>query len=464
MAGSIQRPRATWAARLALGLCGILLTSAVARPAAHDIPASVSVHAFVRPEGQKLRVILRVPLTSMRDFNFPVRDGALLDLVRAQPMAREAAMTWLGSSLVVFEEDRALGRPELAGMRISLPSDRSFESFEGAAARIAAGPDVPPETALPVTSALLDVEFDYPISSDRSRFSIDPLFARLGLRVVTVLRFKAPDAAERAFEFLGDPGIVRLDPRWHQAALTFVRLGFHHILDGIDHLLFLFCLVLPLRRFGQLVVVVTAFTVAHSITLFAAAFGLAPDALWFPPLVEALIALSIVYMALENIVVWVTWWAGPYRRGTDTLTHAPQAPTPALHGRWMIAFVFGLVHGFGFSFALKQTLQFAGAHLVTSLVSFNVGVELGQLLVLAILAPVLALLFKWVIEERLGVIIASAFALHTAWHWLTERATVLTEYDWSLSDPATLARLLRVLMVIVAAAGGAWVIRAYRKR
>ena len=442
----------------------MLLTSAVARPSAHDIPASVSVHAFVRPEGQTLRVLLRVPLTSMRDFNFPVRDGALLDLVRVQPMAREAATTWLASSLAVFEEDAELGKPTLVGMRIALPSDRSFESFESAAAGIAAGVSVPPETALPITSALLDVEFDYPITSDRSRFSIDPLFARLGIRVVTVLRFKAPDAPERAFEFVGDPGIVRLDPRWHQAALTFVRLGFHHILDGIDHLLFLFCLVLPLRRFGQLVLVVTAFTIAHSITLFCAAFGLAPDALWFPPLVEALIALSIVYMALENIVVWATWWAGPYRRGADPAPHAAPTPAPALHGRWMIAFVFGLVHGFGFSFALKQTLQFAGSHLVTSLVSFNVGVELGQLLVLAILAPLLALLFRWVVQERIGVIVASAFALHTAWHWFTERVSTLTEYDWSLSDPATLARLLRVLMVLVAVAGGVWIWRSYRKR
>ena len=80
---------------------------------------------------------------------------------------------------------------------------------------------------------------------------------------------------------------------------------------------------------------------------------------------------------------------------------------------------------------------------------------------LAILAPLLALLFRWVIEERLGVIIASAFALHTAWHWFTDRAATLTEYDWSLSDPATLARLLRVLMVVVAVpAASGWILRA----
>ena len=71
----------------------------------------------------------------------------------------------------------------------------------------------------------------------------------------------------RAFEFHGDPGLVQLDPRWHQAALRFVKLGFSHILDGTDHLLFLVCLVIPFRRLRSLVAVVTAFTVAHSITL-----------------------------------------------------------------------------------------------------------------------------------------------------------------------------------------------------
>ena len=119
---------------------------------------------------------------------------------------------------------------------------------------------------------------------------------------MTVLRFLPPGGAVRAFEFTGDPGLVRLDPRWHQAALRFVELGFFHILDGTDHLLFLLCLVIPFRRFRALIPVVTAFTVAHSITLIASAYNLGPDALWFPPLIETLIAISIVYMALENIV------------------------------------------------------------------------------------------------------------------------------------------------------------------
>ena len=150
---------------------------------------------------------------------------------------------------------------------------------------------------------MMDVIFEYSIQSDHSRFSINPDgLGRLGLRTVTALRFEPPGNPIRAFEFTGGEGLVRLDPQWYQAASRFVELGFEHILDGTDHLLFLFCLVIPFRRFGALIPVVTSFTVAHSLSLIASAYNLAPDALWFPPLIEMLIAVSIVYMALENIV------------------------------------------------------------------------------------------------------------------------------------------------------------------
>jgi hypothetical protein len=258
----------------------------------------------------------------------------------------------------------------------------------------------------------------------------------LGIRTVTVLRFLPPGGAVRAFEFAGDPGLVRLDPRWYQASLWFIRMGFLHILDGTDHLLFLFCLVIPFRRFRALVPVVTAFTVAHSVTLIASAYDLAPDALWFPPLIETLIAMSIVYMALENIV------GGNLKR------------------RWMITFGFGLVHGFGFSFALRQTLQFAGSHLLTSLLSFNVGVELGQLLVLLLLIPTLEILFRFVVAERIGTIILSALIAHTGWHWMTERAGRLSQYQfqWPALTAALMVSAIRWMMLIVILAGLIWLV------
>jgi hypothetical protein len=184
-----------------------------------------------------------------------------------------------------------------------------------------------------------------------------------------------------------------------------------------------------------LIPIVTAFTVAHSITLIASAYNLAPSALWFPPLVEALIAASIVYMALENIV-----------------------GTASVNRRWMITFAFGLVHGFGFSFALRQTLQFAGTHMLASLLSFNVGVELGQLLVLALLIPALDLLFRYVVAERMGTIILSAIVAHTAWHWMTDRWERLAQFrfEWPSISAAQLASVLGWLTALVFLAGLAW--------
>lgn len=448
----------------ALVAAGLLLRTA--HPAAHDIPSSVLVQAFAKPDGTRLTVLLRVPLVSMRDFNFPAHPGVLdspmLDVGKVAPMLKAAAELWLVPAMPMFEEGAPLAPPEVTATRLSLPSDRSFDSFDQALAHF----DEPPladSSELATAAALFDLKLEYRISSERSRFSIDPLFARLGLRVLTSFRFEPPSQAERAFQFVGNPGLIRLDPSWWEASRTFVGFGFSHILDGVDHLLFLLCLVLPIRRFWQLFGVVTSFTVAHSITLFGAAFGLAPSALWFPPFIEVMIAISIVYMAIENIVVAARTWSGPFRRASDEGPAGPSVGARAFHNRWMIAFAFGLVHGFGFSFALEQTLQFAGSHLVASLFAFNVGVELGQLLVLVVALPLLALTFRYVVEERIGVIIASALVLHTAWHWMTERASALGEYDWTLSDAATLAMLLRALMVVVALAGVVWILRARRK-
>ncbi len=369
---------------------------------AHDIAGDVKVQAYLKPEAQAMRVVMRVPLKAMRDIEFPKR-GVFLDVERAEPLLRDAVTMWIVSAMELYENDARVGPPKLIGVKASLESDRSFVEYRDALAHVTSA--TPSIGDVPAEQVMLDAVLEYPIGSASSQFSIRPKLDRLGMSVVTVLWFLPPEGTVRAFEYTGDAGLVRLDPSWLQAALTFVRLGFFHILDGTDHLLFLFCLVIPFRKLRELLVIVTSFTVAHSITLIASAFNLAPSALWFPPLIETLIAASIVYMALENIV------------GTTSVNH-----------RWMITFGFGLVHGFGFSFALHETLQFAGSHLVTSLLAFNVGVELGQVLVLAILVPVLALLFRYVVAERIGTIILSALVAHTGWHWMIERWDVLRKF------------------------------------
>jgi hypothetical protein len=408
---------------------------ALALPA-HDIPNDVKVQVFFKPGGDRLHLAVRVPMRAMRDQQFPERADGYLALENLDPILKDAATVWLVDSLQVQENDVRLPRPLIAEARVALESDRSFTLWDTALAHLR-GPPLAPATSVVWDQTFLDVLLEYPIQSDHSRFSIHPAVARLGVRVITTLRFLPAGGSERALEFAGDPGLVRLDPSWHQAAERFIELGFQHILDGTDHLLFLFCLAIPFRKLRSLVPIITSFTVAHSITLIASAYGLGPSALWFPPLIETLIAASILYMALENIV------------GSSTV-----------HRRWIITFFFGLVHGFGFSFALRETLQFAGTHLVTSLLAFNLGVEFGQLLVLLLMIPLLEGLFRFVVAERMGTIILSAFAAHTAWHWMVDRWEQLRQFrvEWPEFTMQLVVNGLHWTMALVAIAGALWLL------
>lgn len=421
----------------------ILLLLVPLSTAAHEVPDDVRIQAFFKPQGPTLQLLMRVPLAAMREVDFPRRGPGYVDLARVDAALQTAARQWLSDNFSVQEDGRTLPEPRLVRARVALPSDRSFTAFESALAQVQ-GPPLPAETDLYWNQGLLDVLFEYPITSDRAAFSIDPRFARLGLKVKTSVLVLLPQRAARAFELHGNPGPVELDPRWHQAALRFVQDGFLHILQGADHLLFIACLAIPLRRLRPLVVIVTAFTLAHSVTLIASALGWVPDGLWFPPLVETVIAASIVFMALDNVVGAAT--------GAEVSTRR----------RWLVAGGFGLVHGFGFSFALRDSLQFAGDHVLSALLAFNVGVELGQLLVLVLLVPLLGWLFRFGVAERVGVIIVSALVAHTGWHWMIERGERLAQFPLPAVDAALLTGLLRAGMVAVVVVAVLWGWRSWR--
>ena len=414
----------------------LLIAAATAR--AHDIPNDVKVRAFVKPEGSRLELLVRVPMEAMRESDIPIRGPGYIDLPQVGKSLETAARLWLIDNIDVYEGDRRLPAPRIAATRIALAADRSFATYEQALAT-ARSPPLDPALDLYWKQQYLDVLLEYPIGSERSEFAVDARLARLGAQVSTTLRFLPQGSPERAYEIHGDAGLLHLDPRWHHAALRFVQMGFFHILDGTDHLLFIACLVIPFRRLRPLVIIATAFTVAHSITLVAAASGFAPDGLWFPPLVEVLIAASILYMALENIV------------GSNA------------QRRWIVAFAFGLVHGFGFAFALRESLQFAGGHLATALFAFNLGVELGQVAVLLVLVPLLSFVFRFV-PERVGTIILSALVAHTAWHWLAERYTDLRKFSLPAFDSAAAASLMRWAMAAILLGVLVWLVNGKMKR
>jgi HupE / UreJ protein len=176
------------------------------------------------------------------------------------------------------------------------------------------------------------------------------------------------------------------------SAAQFVELGVKHILEGLDHVLFLVALLLGARGFMSVVKLATTFTVAHSVTLAMAAVG------WVNvpgEVVEPLIALSIAYVAVENIV------GGESRH------------------RLAVVFGFGLLHGLGFASTLSFTDEFGG-RLLASLASFNVGIELGQALLIAVLFPLLLLVrrFRWSSAAHAA---AAAVAAGLGFVWFFER-------------------------------------------
>jgi len=393
---------------------------------AHEFSLESLMNAFVKVEQREAHLVIRLPLHVTHTVRFPVK-GVQIDLANSGPTIQRA-LDALGKDIVLYEDGRPL-TPSSAIGRLSLPSDRSFERYETATKHVAESPA--PDTGIYVDQGYLDAHFIYAIASPASRFSIRTRVApELKDYLKLAIRYLPLGEEGRPMVITSRSGRVHLNPTWYQAAWGFVALGFEHILSGIDHLLFLFCLIIPLLRLRQVIAIVSAFTVAHSFTLIGSAYGLAPSGSWFPPFVETAIAASIVYMALENIL------------GAD------------LRRRWRITGLFGLVHGFGFSYGLQQNLQFAGRHLVVSLLSFNIGIELGQIAVLAAMLPVLALLRRYVMSGRVGMIILSALVAHTGWHWMTERADVLWKTEWPQLDATglmTLARWIAGLLIAGAA-------------
>lgn len=397
--------------RLAVAFACLLL--AATRATAHEIPERVAVRAFVQHDGTVLRLLVRVPLEAMRDVDFPLRDDGSLDLVRVRALLPAAAETWIVNSIRLTADGEPVAAPRIMGTRVALPNDRAFESLASARAAFLATPHG--TEIISWQQVLLDVALEYTVPSAEARLVLHPALATLGIRTTSVLRIVGRDGEERLLTYEGNPDAVVLDPTWYDTASQFVRSGFLHSLGGIDHLLFVLCLVLPLRRWQSLVTIVTAFTVAHSLTLGAAALGLTPTALWFPPLIEVLIAASILWLALENIVL----------------------SEERLAVRWPIAFGFGLVHGFGYSFALGETLQFAGGNLVSALAAFNVGVELGQLGALMLAIPVLWLVRQYAGagRDRIITVVGSVLVAHTAWHWVGERGRELAAHRGALAWP-----------------------------
>jgi hydrogenase/urease accessory protein HupE len=176
----------------------------------------------------------------------------------------------------------------------------------------------------------------------------------------------------------------------------FLLMGVKHIWTGYDHLLFLFGLLIVSRNFASSLKIITCFTLAHSITLAVATLSLVQ---FSSRIVEPLIAASIVYVGIENLL-----------RGDDP------------KGRWLLTFAFGLIHGFGFASVLRELGVGAnGTGITVPLVSFNLGVELGQLAIAGLALPVIWKLRTQPLFIRRWVPACSALVLALGSFWFVQR-------------------------------------------
>jgi hydrogenase/urease accessory protein HupE len=259
----------------------------------------------------------------------------------------------------------------------------------------------------PVDADGLSVELDWRCGSGARRWTVRlPVLAELSAGHTHLARASAGGAVVERVARASAPSFeVEAHPSILEEGWRFLRLGVEHIFTGYDHLAFLLALLLLGGRFTDLLKVITGFSVAHSVTLALAALNLV---VLPPSLVEPAIAASIVVVAVENL------WALRGGPGREDRLHQ------ACAHRWRITLVFGLVHGFGFADALRS-LHLPRAALAAGLVSFNLGVELGQLAVVAVAVPVLhALASRRGFEPR-GVRVMSLGVGTLGLLWLGQR-------------------------------------------
>ena len=149
----------------------VLLIALAPRTSAHEVPNEVTVFGFVHPEGQTLRLLIRAPLKSMRDVDVPTINGEFLDFSKMEAAERHAAQVWIRDFVEVYENGRQLTVPVIAATRTSLPSDRSFESYEAALANLTTGPRLDQSTQIVWDQGMLDVMFASAASYDSNERS-----------------------------------------------------------------------------------------------------------------------------------------------------------------------------------------------------------------------------------------------------------------------------------------------------
>ena len=304
-----------------------------------------------------------------------IEDGTLVHYLDADAFRSEPAglAAILAEGLILETGTEVLGANIGRVRAWPARNQAPFALLEEAEAALA-GPPYPEEfEETYVGDTIIDAELIYPTGGRVARYTLrsvlDPGLPGQDDTANLILDHAAtPPLIFRIRGLMAQP--MEVSHSALEAAWTFVTEGVRHILEGTDHVLFVLCLVLGAATLGALAWRVTGFTIGHSVTLTLGFFGHVPTGAWFIPLVETGIALSIVYAAAAALT------AVGHRMTT------------------LVTALLGLLHGLGFSFVLSEILDLESPNLWQSLLAFNAGIEIGQLLIVLALWPLLALFAK----------------------------------------------------------------------
>jgi HupE / UreJ protein len=400
--------------------------SAAAAPLMHDLPQDTLMHGFFRVQGREAHLLVRVPLDLLHGISWPTDHGEYL--IGDSQGAVNQALDALGHAILIWQDGERLTPTKSSGQLAPL-GDLSFANSEAAAAHIDQA--TPPGLKIAVDLGYLDAHFVYPIRAAPAIFSIQSRVAEdlQDLSKLIVQFVPGGNNWSGAITISPQSGKVALNPNRAQAALGFALVGVQALLTHPDCLLFILCLMIPVRRARDLGPLFAAFALGSLISLAGAALGFAPDSIWFGAFAASVSAVLIFFLALGNIF-------GAH-----------------LQRRRLWTGLFGLVLGFGFAKLLMEALQFAGGHSQIALWFFALGVDLGALLAFALALVGLALILRGARAGRIGIIVLSALVAHASWHWVVDRLGLLWQSPWPAMTMSGFYHLAQWIFAILLAAG-----------
>jgi len=364
-----------------LALIAMLVLPSIAWPNGSDLPPEIVVQGFVKQEGDRIHVVVRLPLVLLATFGFPKRGPGYLDLARMEPNLRQAAAA-TGQQIEIEDTGKPL-TPTIVGARVSPLSDRSFQAYESAIAHMVA-PPLAVDTDLFWNQGFFDAELVYKTQSTTPLLSLRVNIApEMGARLKFRVQYLPAAGTPKQYQLTGATGWVPLDPRWYDAATTFARGGFLSAFT-LQSFLFLLCLIAPFSDYRKLLAVVIAMTAVQAITATAVATNVVVQGHWLPAVVASSVAAASLLLAIGNLA------------------------SPSLRRRWFVAAFIGGLVGFGLGQTLIDLAQYAGEHRFVSILSFHAGLVAGNLVSLALAFIALRVLIRAMLGDSLGVIVLSA--------------------------------------------------------